>query len=807
MRRFLSSLVVLALVGGVVSTASARVWSDAAGKNKVEADYVGKKDGRVILRKPDGSLATVQIEKLSADDQQYVAGLPAIVAPTHEPEAAPEVGPVETDRFSKAIEENPNDHSAYYTRGMARMNQGRYSEALADFNKSIQLAPNFAPAYDGRGMALSKSGKPLEAHADFDKAIELDPELASAYRHRGDNVKALWDSPQGKAMLKDRAESYRKKYEKARSANLTNTPWQPLNTTAGNVLPALNQMRQVDYLRAREIEEGYGIGVGGGGYGVGGGGLAIGNGGVKIVNGGLTVVNPGTTIVGNPPLSVYPEEVVKGQTVTLVANPAELSKAMPVQLGPNGKPIRRKGAYGQGVPREPVYAVDFYRDADGDGLLNADNDQYLASDNNGKDGFTAEVSTASFPPGNQAYFAVGRGQQPEGVPSTYGQAATAVENALKTEREIAKASQAAADGSGYTVEEAQDLRSDQQKIIENTAKMAQAFQQTAPEAAKALAGAAKAMEAVDTRLDAGEKRPGQPTIAEGAAKKADEAAKLLDQAYAKLSERAQGEEDGKGSPSPAAPAGAAAVASGKVKPNGSAPNQVAGNSGSGRDNGYGGDRDGGYGDDDRVARVDDDDRDINIYRDRDDDRDIDIHIHEDNDDVVVRDTIDRALGYIEEDDYDRAVVEYDRYLVDRPEDDRVLEYRADAYVNRGSYDYAVRDYSKLIELDVESAELYYNRGCAHLAAGRLPEAVEDFTKSISLDETRNLAYTNRGTALARQGKYEEAIGDFETALKINANDTLALRNQALAYKKLGQLEKYEANLVRVREITVETSGE
>ena len=73
------------------------------------------------------------------------------------------------------------------------------------------MEPKFAPAYDGRGVAQSKTGKPLQAHADFDKAIELDPELASAYRHRGDNVKALWDSPQGKQMLKDRAESVPRK--------------------------------------------------------------------------------------------------------------------------------------------------------------------------------------------------------------------------------------------------------------------------------------------------------------------------------------------------------------------------------------------------------------------------------------------------------------------------------------------------------------------------------------------------------------------------------------------------------------------
>jgi len=810
MRRLLAALALSTLIGGTFAHPCwARVWTDASGANQVEADYVGKKDGKVILRKPDGKLATVPINRLSAEDQKYVAGLPATTIGRQEPEkAAAATEPAEADRFTEAIEQNPNDHSAYYTRGMARLNEGRYSEAMADFNKALELEPNFAPAYDGRGVAKSKMGKALQAHADFDKAIELDPELASAYRHRGDNVKALWDTPEGKEMLKQRAEKYREKYEKARASNLTKTPWQPLNTTAGNTLPALNQMRQVDYLRAREIEDAYGGGVDGG-YGVGGGGVAIGNGGVKIVNGGLTVVNPGTKIVGNPPLSVYPEEVVQGQTITLVANPAELSKAMPVQLGPDGKPIRRKGAYGE-VPREPVYAVDFYRDVDGDGLLKPEADDYLASDNNGKDGFTAEVSTAGFPPGNQAYFAVGRGKQPDGVPSSYGQAAEAVKNALKTEREIAEASEEASD-SGYTVQQAQDLRGDQKQIAETTQKMAQAFAQTSPEAAQALAQAAKAMQAVDTRLDAGEKRPGVPSIAEGATKKANEAADLLDQAYAKLAEQAQGEEGGEGSPSPAAPAGGAAVASGKVKPAQPGPAQTAGGPGKPGPGKPGPGSDGGYDadDGDQVASLDDDDIDINVSRDRDDDdRDINVHIDDDEDDVEVRDTIDRALGYIDEDDdYDRAVLEYDRYLVDHPEDDDVLLHRADAYVQRGSYDYAVRDYDRLVAMNVESADLYYNRGCAHLAAGRIDMAIEDFNKSIALDETRNLAYTNRGSAKARKGLYKAAIEDFDMALKLDPHDTLALRNRALAYKKLGQLEKYNADIVHVRELTTATSSE
>ena len=208
MKRLLAVAVVAVLLS---TTVQARVWTDATGKNKVEAEYVGQKDGKVILRKPDGNLATVPLDRLSAADQKHVEGLPASILPKPRIEEPAAEAPAEKDRFTKAVEENANDPGAYYTRGMARLNQGKFSEAQADFNKALQLQPDFAAAYDGRGVAKSKMGEPLAAHADFDKAIELDPELASAYRHRGDNTKGLWETPQGKQLLKDRADMYRER--------------------------------------------------------------------------------------------------------------------------------------------------------------------------------------------------------------------------------------------------------------------------------------------------------------------------------------------------------------------------------------------------------------------------------------------------------------------------------------------------------------------------------------------------------------------------------------------------------------------
>jgi hypothetical protein len=52
--------------------AFARKWTDSTGKHEVEAEFAGLKDGKVQLRKPDGSVVTVPVEKLSQADQTWI---------------------------------------------------------------------------------------------------------------------------------------------------------------------------------------------------------------------------------------------------------------------------------------------------------------------------------------------------------------------------------------------------------------------------------------------------------------------------------------------------------------------------------------------------------------------------------------------------------------------------------------------------------------------------------------------------------------------------------------------------------------
>ncbi len=56
-------------------TRPVRTWTDASGKFSVKASFAGSALGKVRLRKEDGSVIEVDLDKLSADDRKYINGL------------------------------------------------------------------------------------------------------------------------------------------------------------------------------------------------------------------------------------------------------------------------------------------------------------------------------------------------------------------------------------------------------------------------------------------------------------------------------------------------------------------------------------------------------------------------------------------------------------------------------------------------------------------------------------------------------------------------------------------------------------
>ena len=767
--KFAMGWIVLVLMAAPVM--GHREWTDATGQRTIEAEYLGVQQGQVALKThPHGEVLHVPVGTLSESDQKWVRDRVA------RDEAVARAGGGPPDRFTEAILDDPQNADNYLARGMALTNQGEYEAAIKDFTKALELDPENQYAHNGRATAYHGQGNLVAAQQDFNRALELDPDLVTAYRRRGENLRKMaLDPNQSVPELDQEIERWGKFWNHARQSNLRRAPWQPLNATKGDVSrpTILMQMANMDFQHARELEHhrprgGTGHHGGhGGGHGPGCSCSACAGQECAHCNGsGCAACGDGEPA---PALGVYPPEALRGDRITLVANPAMLAQGMPAEARPGRRPDPN-------APRLPLDSVDFYRDVTGDGTYTPNKDQYLGTDSDGSDGFSLEVSTSAFPPGPQRFFAVPRGLPGTGSgasPEELAAAAESLERAAQTQRQIAQACDEGKE-QGLSEDQSRGLGSDQQTITNDAQAAAEKVAETAPEIAELLAEANTPMRAVRNLMNAAQRRPGEESKgdAEKAAERAHLAADKLAEAASQMRETAEtalameAENPGR------APANAAAgepasgtgeiLAAAPIGPRGSGPGGPGGGGGDGR-----GDRD--YEDYEEEVVV--------------------------TEEIIEEDVANRALDYIAEYDYDRAVYEYDRGLQYHPRNVNLLRDRAATQMLRGSYDYAVRDYDRLLSLREEpSAELYYNRGCAHLAAGRLNEAISDFTKSISLNEVWSLAFNNRGTTYARLGEYQKAIADFTQAIELEPDNRLAYRNRALAFRKLGEIQRAQEDL-------------
>ena len=63
-------------------------------------------------------------------------------------------------------------------------------KTIADYTRAIELNPDDTSAYNDRGIAYADSGDLYHAILDFSKVIELDPDYAMAYNNRGISYRA-----------------------------------------------------------------------------------------------------------------------------------------------------------------------------------------------------------------------------------------------------------------------------------------------------------------------------------------------------------------------------------------------------------------------------------------------------------------------------------------------------------------------------------------------------------------------------------------------------------------------------------------
>ena len=79
--------------------------------------------------------------------------------------------------FDRAIEIKPDDHQAWYGRGLALSNLRRYEEVIASYDRAIEIKPDNHEVWNNQSIALENLGRYEEATASIKRAVETQKNL------------------------------------------------------------------------------------------------------------------------------------------------------------------------------------------------------------------------------------------------------------------------------------------------------------------------------------------------------------------------------------------------------------------------------------------------------------------------------------------------------------------------------------------------------------------------------------------------------------------------------------------------------
>ncbi len=147
----------------------------------------------------------------------------------------------------------------------------------------------------------------------------------------------------------------------------------------------------------------------------------------------------------------------------------------------------------------------------------------------------------------------------------------------------------------------------------------------------------------------------------------------------------------------------------------------------------------------------------------------------------------RGEKFAGEQRYDRAIADYTRAILGKPDYAEAYNDRGFAYYSKSNMKLAIADYTRAIELRPDYSKAFNSRGVAYMQGGYgAAKSVPDFDRAIALKPDFRYAYINRANARFMRHPWL-AIADFHragmyperTAAKVAA--ALLVSALALAY--------------------------
>jgi tetratricopeptide (TPR) repeat protein len=123
----------------------------------------------------------------------------------------------------------------------------------------------------------------------------------------------------------------------------------------------------------------------------------------------------------------------------------------------------------------------------------------------------------------------------------------------------------------------------------------------------------------------------------------------------------------------------------------------------------------------------------------------------------------RALAYQAQNEFDRALADYDRVISLDPSQTAARNNKADIFIALRRYDAAAAELDAAIGLNPGDPDLFYNRALVREKLGNYPQAMEDYDRAAKLRSNFGQAYRNRGVLRLRLQMTREGCGDLSLA--------------------------------------------
>ncbi len=157
--------------------------------------------------------------------------------------------------------------------------------------------------------------------------------------------------------------------------------------------------------------------------------------------------------------------------------------------------------------------------------------------------------------------------------------------------------------------------------------------------------------------------------------------------------------------------------------------------------------------------------------------------------LVNKNAIDKGQKNIEENEFDRALEDFNNSIKLNPNNAKVLTGRANIYGLKGQFDLALNDYSRAIQLDKTDAQTFLNRAGAYSLMKQFDKAIIDYNTALTLNPGLMAAKQNRSRVYISIGNYEKAIADLNELIQENPTNSDYFFYRSFAYFKLEKLSQ------------------